>query len=802
MLVSLNWLQTYVDINDITPANLADLITKAGIEVETMYKLSVATNCVIGHVLEKMKHPEADKLNVCKVDLGNEVAQIVCGAANVAVGQKVIVSKVGATLPGGVKIKAAKLRGVESNGMICSLKELGIENKFVPLEYQSGIYVLDESAPVGEDALKYLGIDDTILELKLTPNRADALSMLGVAYEVAAILKRVVNKPYGENVNYKIDHDFNVTINTVGCTLYYAKKIKNVKVEPSPQWLQTALIASGIRPISNVVDVTNFVMLELGQPLHAFDYKKLNSNQIVVRNAYEFEKIVTLDHNERELLTSDVVITDGKKPIAIAGVMGGQNTEIDNNTTDVLLESAVFNPLSVRRTYTRLGLRSESSLRYEKKVDPNRTLYALNRASQLLEAIAMGKVDDLVAFKNNQANLESLSVSITLNKINSVLGIHLNENEVSSIFTRLNFDHRLNKGVFTVNVPTRRQDISIEEDLIEEVIRIYGYDNLNKTLPLTESIGKLTDNQAKIRQIKRVLNASGLNEVVTYSLNSEKNVNRFKYNNEVHYDEINLSMPMSEERKVLRVSLLHSLMEVINYNNARNNNDIAIFEMGRQYYFENNEPKENSLLTCAVTGLIHETKWQGKKESVDFYYLKGILEAVLTKLNLLDQYKLVQTSDCGSDFHPKRTANILINDTIVGIIGQVHPNTQKEYDTFETYVLEVNLSKVLNIKTIDLKFKLLNKYPTMTRDIAVVVDKVVSAEELCEAIKQRSKNILKSVEVFDVYQGEHVEANKKSIALSLVFENTEKTLTDDEVNKVFDKIVYHLTEKFNAYLRK
>ncbi len=802
MLLPLKWLKSYVDISGISANDLAKKITLSGIEVERVYPMSKATNCVIGHVLEKTKHPQADKLSVCQVDLGSEVTQIVCGAQNVDKGQKVVVSKVGATLPGGVKIKKAKLRGEESNGMICSLKELGIENKFIPQEFQNGITVLDEKAPVGVDAIEYLGFNDTILELSLTPNRSDCLSMLGIAYEVSAIIDKDINKPYGEKIAYSINPNFKVKINSDDCPLYYAKTIKNVKIKRSPEWLQSALISCGIRPINNVVDVTNYVMLELGQPLHAFDFKKLNSDEIIVRNAFKNETIVTLDNIKRELLPTDLVITDGKKPIAIAGVMGGQNTEIDENTCDVVLESAVFNPLTVRKTYTRLGLRSESSIRFEKKVDPERTIYALNRACQLLVELVDAEIDDKLSVENN-INDKINSIEIKLEKINRVLGITLSDEDVSLVFRKLKFDYKLSKGTFVVIIPSRRPDIMIAEDLIEEIIRIYGYDKLNKTLPQTNTVASLSENQLKIRKIKSVLLAQGLNEVMTYSLTNPKYFNRFSHHEVNSLLPVKLSMPISEERSFMRPGLIHSLVEVMSYNNARKNNNVFLFELGKRYYLNQGEPCENMVLAGACSGVIVENKWQKKKEVCDFYYVKAIIEQVFEKMSLDKQISFAQADkSVGADFHPSRSAYILYKNKEIGIIGQIHPNSQREYDINETYVFEIILDQVLDAKLEENKFKAISKYPTVTRDIAIVVDKDITVSTLSQAIASKGGRNLKSVQVFDVYNGKNVDKGKKSIAFSLMFENVERTLTDNDVNKIYDKVVKHLEDSFNAILRK
>lgn len=799
MLLSLNWLKNYVDIKDIDPNDLANKLTLAGIEVEKVYPLSIAENCVVGKVLEKTKHEQADKLSVCKVDLGNEVVQIVCGAQNVSEGQKVVVAKNGAILPGNIKIKKTKLRGVESNGMICSLKELGVESKLVPQEFQEGIVVLDDDATIGEDAIKYLGLDDVILELSLTPNRSDCLSMYGIAYEVAAILDKNVNLPYGSHVPYTIDNNFKVKIISKNCLLYYAKKIKGVKIKKSPQWLQSLLISCGIRPINNVVDVTNFVMLELGQPLHAFDLNKLDNKEILVRDAYEDETLVTLDGIKRDLLPSDLLITDGNKPIALAGVMGGKNTEIDDNTIDVLLESAVFDPLTIRNTYKRLNLRSEASIRFEKGIDCNRALYALNRAAKLLHDLADGKIDDKLAFASKYQP-KTHFINITLDKINQVLGIELTDKDVIDALRRLKFNFNLSRDTFIVEAPSRRPDIMIQEDLIEEIIRIHGYEHLKNTLPLTNTIGELTPKQKKIRTIRNTLIACGLNDVITYSLTNEKNLNLYRY--EKIGGAVKLLKPMSEDRSIMRQSIIHSLIEVISYNNARNIEDLLLFEIGKRYSMENNNSIETLILSGACTGNLFETKWQNKKEKVDFFFVKGVLETVFEKLSVLDRISYKQNTNCGDEFHPMRTANILLDNKVIGIIGQIHPKTQTQYDLKDTFVFELNLESLLDIETDEIKFTTISRYPNVIRDIAIVLDENITSNSIVKVIKDNGKKILKSVEVFDVYQGENVESNKKSVALSLVFENKEKTLTDEEVNDAYDRIVKSLEQEFSAYLRK
>ena len=797
MLLWWKWLKEYIDLSDITPEELAKKLTLAGIEVEGIFKLSDATNLVVGHVVDKIKHPEADKLSVCQVDLGDSIEQIVCGAPNVDKGQKVVVAKIGAHLPGGIKIKKAKLRGVESNGMICSLRELGIENKLIPQEFQNGIVVLDNDAPVGKDALSYLGFDEPVFELSLTPNRSDCLSMYGLVHEIGAILNRPV-KLDSPKPTITIDKDFTVQILSKDCSLYYAKKVKGVKVRRSPQWLQSTLIACGIRPINNVVDITNYVMMELGQPLHAFDLNKLQANQIVVRNAYKGESIITLDGIERELVETDLVITDGVRPIALAGVMGGENTEIDDKTTDVLLESAVFNPIAVRNTYKRLNLRSESSLRFEKQVDPARTLLAIQRAAELLVELADGTIDDSVAYAE-VSKKEPVTIRLPLKKVNNVLGISLTKEVVSECLERLQFPYIFDAETFVVTVSTRRNDITIPEDLIEEIIRIYGYEHLELTLPKMNTSGSLTPKQKKLRLIKDVLLSCGLTEVMTYSLTSPSLNQRFL---DKTYQSISLRNPMSEDRSVMRLSLIPHLLQVVNYNQARKWEDVFIFEIGNRYYFEGDNPKEELLLSGALSGEIVESRWQKFVSPVDFYYVKGILENLFERLGVLPKIQFMQNTEPVGDFHPGKTANILLDGEVIGVIGAVHPNTLQDFDIKETYVFEINLEPLFKVETAALVYNPISRFPFVQRDIAVVVDKDLTSESIVKVIKEKSKGILKSVEVFDVYQGEHIEQGKKSVALSLIFEDKEKTLTDEEVNTVYETIIKHLETELNAVLRK
>lgn len=803
MFVSYKWLQQYVDLDGISAQELADKITKSGIEVEGVEQKSESIKgVVVGHVLEKVKHPEADKLNVCQVDIGaEEPVQIVCGAANVDAGQKVAVATVGAVLPGNFKIKKAKLRGQASHGMICSLQELGFESKLVAKEYSTGIFVFPNDVEVGTDALQQLGLDDEVLELSLTPNRSDCLSMLGVAYEVGAILGKEVKYPESslELVSEKASDYISIEVEAKEENpLYTAKVIKDVKIGPSPLWLQTTLMAAGIRPHNNVVDITNYVLLEYGQPLHAFDYDKLGSKKIVVRNAQAGEKIVTLDDAERTLQAHNLVITNGTEPVALAGVMGGANSEVSDETTTVLLESAYFAASSIRKTSKELGLRSEASARYEKGVDPNRVRAASDRAAALMVELAGGTVLEGTV-EVDTLTVEPAIVSITLEKINTLLGTALTMDEVEVIFAKLKFDTTVEGNEVTVTVPTRRGDITIPEDLVEEVARLYGYDNIPKTLPnASGTVGKLSAYQSKRRIVRRYLEGAGLYQAVTYALTSPSKATAFAL--EVK-DTVKLSMPMSEERSVLRQSIVPQLLEVLKYNVARQNDTVALYETGTVFLHteENQLPEEREHVAGALTGLWHSQLWQGEKKALDFFVAKGILEGLFEKLGLTSQITFAAAQVDG--MHPGRTASISLNGQYIGYVGQVHPTVEQQHDIKETYVFELSLQALLNAEVAPLAYESIPRFPSISRDIALVVDSATVAGDVQAIIIEAGGKLLKEVSIFDLYEGEHMEPGKKSLAFSLKYFDPAKTLTDEEVTKAHTKVLDAVKEKAGAELR-
>ncbi|NYE07753.1 phenylalanyl-tRNA synthetase beta chain [Bacillus niacini] len=803
MFVSYKWLQDYVDLSGVSAVELAEKITKSGIEVEGVDVLNEGiTGVVVGHVVERVQHPNADKLSKCQVDIGQgEPVQIICGAPNVAQGQKVAVATVGAVLPGNFKIKRAKLRGEESNGMICSLTELGVEAKVVPKEYSEGIFVFPQDAEVGTDAIALLNRDDEVLELGLTPNRADCLSMLGVAYEVAAILGREVKLPEidVQPVTEKATDYITVKVEAnEDNPLYAAKVIKNVKIGPAPLWMQTRLMSAGIRPHNNVVDITNYILLEYGQPLHAFDYDRLGSNEILVRRANDGEKFTTLDDVERTLTSDHLVITNGTEPVALAGVMGGANSEVTSDTTTVLLEAAYFTGGTVRKASKDHGLRSEASARFEKGVDPNRVRAAGERAAYLIGKYAGGEVLE-GASEVDTLTVEPAVVSITLEKINNVIGTNLTVADVEAIFERLQFAVSSEGETITVTAPTRRGDIKIEEDLIEEVARLYGYDNIPKTLPIGSATpGKLSDYQKKRRIVRQYLEGAGLFQAVTYSLTSEEKAAQFALEKR---DFIRLAMPMSEDRSILRLSIMPQLLEVVKYNSARQNDSLAVYETGAVFLANGNEalPEEQEHLAGAITGLWHSHSWQGEKKAVDFYVVKGILEGLFAKFGLTESVTYVQAKV--DNMHPGRTAEIHLNGERIGFVGQVHPTMQKELDLKDTYVFELSLKAVLEEATAALRYEAIPRFPSITRDIALVVDKETVSGVLKDVIQQAGGKLLKEVSVFDLYEGERMEEGKKSIAYSLKYMDPERTLTDEEVTKVHTQVLEALKTQAGAVLR-
>ena len=797
MLVSYNWLKQYTNVEDNANA-LAEKITRGGIEVEGVeYLAEEISNVVVGYVVSKEKHPDAEKLNVCQVNVGEEEnLQIVCGAPNVDAGQYVIVAKVGAKLPG-IKIKKAKLRGVESQGMICSLAELGLSKSVVPKNYQEGIYVFETEQELGSDVVEVLGLNDYILDLSITPNRADALSMRGLTYELGALYNNKVNfNDVEKEENYEAT-SLQVAVESDSCRNYVGQIVKNVEVKSSPLWLQTRLMNSGIRPINNIVDITNYVLLEFGQPMHAFD-KDLVGDRIVVRDAKEGEVLETLDGEERKLQATDLVITDGTRAIALGGVMGGKNTEVSEETKNIILESAYFNPTSVRRTSAAHGLRSDSSARFEKGIDPNMQKAALARAVELiLELCPNAVVESSVGVVNKE---EEKVVEITTSYINNYLGITLSTEEIAAILEGLSFTVEVSGENLVVKVPTRRPDISIKQDLVEEVIRIYGYDNLASTLPKFSKTtkGGLTYSQRMVRDLRAVYASLGFNDTINYSLVSEEEAT--EYTLEDHH-KVRLLMPMTETHSTLRQSLVPGLLNTVQYNVARKQKDLKLLEIGRVFFGsgdDNIQPKETLYLSAALTGEERATKWLKESSSLDFFAAKGYLEVVFERLGLDE--KVTYRKSTLEGMHPGRFAEVYLGEKRIGFIGEVHPRVADKLGLNTTYVFEINLDEVISESKVKPKYEEVTKYPEITRDIAMLVDVKDEYQNIYNVIESVNSKLITKVELFDLYVGAELLVGKKSLALTITYSDKQKTLTDEEVTAVHDKVLSALTE-YGAIIR-
>lgn len=789
MILSTNFLKDYLDIDFDTDEKLHELaenMTKVGNEYDSEGKFLSATNLVIGEVKECVVHPDSDHLHVCKVNTGTEIRQIVCGAPNVREGLKVIVALPGAKLPGGVTINKSMKRGVESDGMLCSMAELGLDSKFQKPEDKEGIHELPKDAPIGEEPIKYMQMDDGVIDFDLTANRGDLLSILGMAYEVGAIYNKKVkdvdllHKEDSENVK----ECFDVKVDTDNCTLFLAKKVKNVQIKESPAFIKNRLMACGMRPINNVVDISNYVMLELGQPLHFYDADKLQG-LIEVRMAKDSEKLTTLDNIERILSTDDIVISNGKEPIGLAGVMGGLDTEITENTKNVIIESAIFNSVKVRKTAQKI-VRSEASNRFEKGLDPNRTYMAIERAAKLLEEYAEGTVlSGTVEY--NKEDMGDKEIEITYKKINDVLGTVINKEDVLDVFTRLGFLYEEDGEKVLVKVPRRRLDISIKADLVEEVGRIYGVDNIESKVPVMPI--KMGSYDKTTRAIRHKMLDLGLNETLSYVLVSEKEAANFaRYDRKVEAENIKLLAPLTEERNTLRQSIITSLYKIYEYNVAHYNKDISIFEIGKTFYKVGEDYKEEHKLACLMSGEYYYGI--NNKKSVDFYMLKGIAEEVLDGLGYAGRYSFIVNDRIPKELHPGQAALISVNNDIVGVVGKLHPEMSKE----GVFVMEINLDSLLAKRTGNMKYKEISKYPTIKKDLSIVVDNDITASDIAIQIKKAAGSLLLTSEVFDVYTGKGIPEGKKSLAFSLTFGANDRTLKDEEINPILDKIIEKMSK--------
>ena len=787
MKLSTNFLKDYIDI-DVNVKQLAEDMTRVGNEYDSASNLINATKLVIGQITECEPHPDSDHLHLCKVNIGTEVLDIVCGAPNARTGLKVIVALDGAILPDKT-IKKGMIRGKESNGMLCSIAELGIEHKFLKPEDSEGIAELGEDAEIGGDPIKYLQMDDGVIDFELTANRGDLLSILGMAYEVGAIYDKKVkdvdlkHKESGEDIN----KTFKTEVKTANCSKLLVKKVENVKIEESPIFIKNRLIASGIRPINNVVDISNYVMLELGQPLHFYDADKLG-NKLVVRMAEDGEKLTTLDNAERTLTSEDIVIADATHGVGLAGVMGGLETEVEPDTKNIIIESAIFDSVKVRKTSKKI-VRSEASNRFEKGLDPERTTMAIERACKLLEEYAGGTVVTGTV-EYDKTNNKEKEIEITFKNINDVLGTVIPNEEILNVFRKLGFSYKVNGEKIKVTVPTRRLDISIKEDLIEEVSRIYGVDNIEGKLPIVPMRKGSYDKTQ--REIRNKMIALGLKETLTYVLINDKEVNGYTLDK---FEPLKLLDPITEDRNTLRYSMIPSLYKVYEYNKAREQKDISIFEIGKGFYKKGEVYGEDTKLCVLMSGK-YSTGLNNNK-TVDFYVIKGIAEEVLDYLGYSGRYSFMK-QEMPKEMHPGQSAMINVNGSNIGMIGKIHPSVTKD----DVYVLEINLDELFTKKVGKMKYKEFSKFPSINKDIALVVDKKSVSKDIEKVIKSAGGSLLTNIEVFDVYTGVGVGIDKKSIAYSLTFSDMKKTLTDEEINGLMDKVIDAVSKKCGAELRK
>ena len=787
-MISLNWVGDYIDIKDQDVNELALKITKAGINIEGVYTHHI-DNLVIGEITSVEEHPDSDHLHVCKVNIKETELQIVCGAHNVRKGLKVIVAKVGAILPGDFEIKKSKIRGVESCGMMCALFELGLEEK-TEENYSKGIAELPKDAPVGEDPLVYLGLDDTLYDLDIHKHRNnDCYYHIGFAYEIACIINRKVTLP---KLDFKVNKDnikdsFKLSIDTDKCSYYMAREVRNVKIGESPDFIKKRLTAAGMRPINNVVDISNYVMLEFGQPLHFFDKDKLG-DKIVVRDAKENEEIVTLDGKTRVLNSDDIVITDGKKPVCIAGVMGGENTEVDENTKNILIESAIFNPVSIRYTSRKLDLPSEASIRYGKGLSYEYTEMASRRACHLLEKYAGAEVVDGYLLVDNEDHTEK-KLTFKPIDVDKILGITISEEDMKHELERLDFPYKVKNGEFEVTIPRRRLDIDpYVNDIAEEIGRLYGYNNLVSSLPnLKIRRGEYIGDIKYRKMVSKRLRSLGLNEVKNYTLVSPEMASMFRYEER---GQVHLPNPMSLDKSIVRTTLIPSLMNVYEYNKARGVKDVNIYEIARTY-----DDKYNELTKiCGLMSGSYITSAWKKDLEVDFYIVKGVVENLLDFMGYNNRYSFIR-SEC-SDLHPGVQASIVLDGKKIGIIGKVHPNITKK----DIYVFELNLDDLYG-KTSKLKYKEAFKYPSIQKDMAFILDKKIDVADVVKTIKKAANKTLQIVDIFDVYEGDNIDSSKKSVAFALTFNGITRTLTDEEVMDSFNKIIDKVVSSHNAELR-
>ncbi len=806
MKASLEWLQEYSDI-DVNCLELGDILTMTGSKVEEVIQTGTdIKNVVVGKILEIEKHPDADKLVITKVDVGNEVIQIVTGAKNVKVNDIIPVAKDGAELPNGVKIKTGKLRGVESCGMMCSLGELNLSINDYPEQIEDGIMILGEKyeKDLGKDIVEVLDLKEEIIDFEITPNRPDCLSIEGLGRETAASL----NKPF-KNPRKNIDElqvpdkkeieGLKVDITAPDlCYRYIARVVKNVKVGPSPDWMKKRLKACGMRSINNIVDITNYVMLEMGQPMHAFDINSISGKHITVRRAENGEKITTLDETERGLDEKDLVISDEEKAVAIAGVMGGLNSEIEKDTQTVVFESAMFYGGNIRKTAKKVGLRTESSARYEKGLSSENTLRAINRAVELVELLGAGEVVEgkIDVYPTKQ---KINKIKLDVDKINTLLGTNISKQEMIDILEKVDIKVENDMAI----APYFRMDLEFVADIAEEIARFYGYDKLETTLVRAgTTIGVRTKEQKIENKIQEILVTNGFSEIYTYGFLSEKDLEKSKIKKELIDNAITIINPLGDEFKLMRPTTIPSMMQILAGNNNKKNQNVKLFDISRNYKNIDNQvekgevPLQENILTIGMYG-----------EDVDFYTLKGLVENILEAANV-NRYD-IQRETTNESYHPGRCANLKVGIDTIATFGEVHPEVLMNYEINKrVYLAEINITKIVKYSRINKKYTEVPKFPAAERDIAVIVDEDVKVGDIEKAITKKCKKLLKGqkgleeLKLFDIYRDEKIGKNKKSVAYSLIFRDKTKSLSDDEINPVMEEITKELEEKFGAELRK
>lgn len=798
MRVSYEWLQEYLKI-DLSIEELADKMTMSGIAVEEIEDMAAPfRNMAVAKVISIEKHSQTDNLLVTKLDVGNlGNKQVITAAKNLKIGDLAPLALSGAVLPNGKVINDLNFKGVLSEGMLCSGAELGLEKE------STGILVFDAPLQPGMPVAEALGSNDHVLALELTANRSDCLGMINVAREVAAILGISFNEPEPvlKEEGPSIEDLISIKIKDPDlCPRYAARVAVDIKIGPSPEWMQRRLKAAGIRPINNIVDITNYVMLEYNQPLHAFDLDRIAERQVIIRRAQDNEKITTLDEVERRFNQNDLLIADPRGGLCVAGVMGGQSSEVTDQTVNLLLEAACFDPGSIRRTAKNLGMRTEASYRFERGIDPNNIVNALNRAAQLIEMFGCGKIAQ--GYRDEYPNrIDPVTIKTTSNRINSWLGADLTLEQISGYLTRVCFEVKQNGDQIEVTVPTYRRDVTLMADLAEEVARLHGYDKIAVTIPKSDKLGERTPFQKFQLGCRRVLQGAGISEIMTYSFYSKNVPDQLGLAPKDPLRKmVELMMPLSEEQAVMRTNLAHGLLSTIAFNTNRRQTDLAFFEIGRIYLpTEKGLPDEPLYLGIGLTGRKNETNWNLTKEEYDFYDLKGILEMIWERFGLPQpEY----TRSNRPYLHPGQGADILVEGKIIGYLGQVHPEALKGYELSQkAFLMELNLTVISELIHTDIIFEPLPKFPAVQRDLALVLPNKVEARQIVAMIKEVTGDLAERVELFDVYQGEQLGPDQRSLAFSITYRSKEKTLNDSEVNEIQAKLLQKLNAEFGAAVR-